>query len=357
MCTKSGLKLFVDRFRSSSFGKWIYLLFLITSFLRIIAISIHFTIGQKLYIEENVNKQNISYKTHFFQISNRAISLRHRRSIESIFYHYNNTAIVDLYSNYLTNNSIQQFIKNGYNIKIIKYNLTQLLDKVFTVSNDSQKTFKMNKFQTLFSKSNNDIIDISDVLRQVILYLYGGIYLDTDVVVLKKMDNINNVMAYQSQDLINNAVLKFESKHIFIKECINELINTFTPSRNLWGYNGPNLVTRVAERFYSVVKLKDKICNIRRGCNMSVAINSNTQYLFTILDTNSFYPIHYANMKTQCFEKSSYASNPSLRKIIFEEAYVMHVNNKITSSFKHTKNGTLCREIFNKFCIFCDETV
>lgn len=68
---------------------------------------------------------------------------------------------------------------------------------------------------------------MSDVLRLTILYKYGGIYFDTDVVVLKNMDalpaNFLGKEAFQGDRVgnVNNAVLGYQDEigHDILELC------------------------------------------------------------------------------------------------------------------------------------------
>lgn len=57
---------------------------------------------------------------------------------------------------------------------------------------------------------------MSDILRLTVLYKYGGLYFDTDVVVLKNMDELPaNFLGKEAIDKeevsnVNNAVLGFQ---------------------------------------------------------------------------------------------------------------------------------------------------
>lgn len=76
--------------------------------------------------------------------------------------------------------------------------------------------------------SNYLVEHMSDFLRFSVLYKFGGIYLDTDVVVQKNMDNLPaNFLgkeAYEGNnvDSVNGAVLGFQDEigHEILKLCL-----------------------------------------------------------------------------------------------------------------------------------------
>lgn len=114
--------------------------------------------------------------------------------------------------------------------------------------------------------------NLSNLLRLAVLYKYGGVYLDTDVIVLKKFSALRNTIGAQAADengnwnRLNNAVLVFDKEHPLIYKFIQEFALTF--DGNKWGHNGPYLVSRVVSR-----------------------IEKRPNYNFTVLPPLAFYPV------------------------------------------------------------------
>ena len=69
---------------------------------------------------------------------------------------------------------------------------------------------------------------MSDLLRSALLYKFGGLYLDADVITIRR----NHEIAKVSQDLISavnstklgSSVLSFGAGHDFIKASLEELV-------------------------------------------------------------------------------------------------------------------------------------
>ncbi len=79
--------------------------------------------------------------------------------------------------------------------------------------------------------------NISNYMRLYALYKYGGIYLDTDIEVIKSFDLLlkNDLfVGFQTEKypshFINNAVLGSIKKHWFIEKSMNYLLNNFDGS-------------------------------------------------------------------------------------------------------------------------------
>uniref|UniRef100_A0ACD5USS2 Uncharacterized protein n=1 Tax=Avena sativa TaxID=4498 RepID=A0ACD5USS2_AVESA len=95
--------------------------------------------------------------------------------------------------------------------------------------------------------------NLSNLLRLALLYKYGGVYLDADVVVLRPLSGLRNAIGAQAVDAatgdwirLNNAVMVFDRGHPILRDFIAEFAATFDGSK--WGHNGPYLVSRVAAR-------------------------------------------------------------------------------------------------------------
>lgn len=136
-----------------------------------------------------------------------------------------------------------------------------------------QKIHEENKFESLtevHSETENLTKDLvksvhhSDAIRLVLIYKYGGFYSDLDVVILKSLDGLKNVMSCDEstsesvQNLpndflgtkVSNAIFHFTKGSPFIKRCLETFSSTFD---GRWGSGGPNLFQTV---------LLD-LCNVR----------------------------------------------------------------------------------------------
>ncbi|XP_030920110.1 lactosylceramide 4-alpha-galactosyltransferase [Geospiza fortis] len=58
---------------------------------------------------------------------------------------------------------------------------------------------------------------LSDACRIVLMWKFGGIYLDTDFIVLKNLQNLTNALGVQDDDELNGAFLSFKAKHKFME--------------------------------------------------------------------------------------------------------------------------------------------
>ncbi|KAE8613148.1 hypothetical protein XENTR_v10007595 [Xenopus tropicalis] len=175
-------------------------------------------------------------------------------------------------------------------------------------------------------KEATDLPILSDASRLAILWKYGGVYLDTDFVVLKRLTNLANSMGTQSTYTLNGAFLSFARGHKFIELCMKD----FTDSYNFWlyGHQGPQLLTRVFKRWCSIRRLRD-----RRSCRG-----------VSVLPQEAFYPIEWQNWR-KYFELIS----PSDLKGFLRNTYAVHVWNK-KSKDSRPEPGTFLDQLQSQCC-------
>ncbi|KAK7339860.1 hypothetical protein VNO77_20546 [Canavalia gladiata] len=180
--------------------------------------------------------------------------------------------------------------------------------------------------------------NLSNLIRLVVLYKYGGIYLDTDFVVLKPLTGLRNSIGAQSMDVsnkhwtrLNNAVLIFDMNHPLLLRFINEFVLTFDGNR--WGHNGPYLVSRVVERLGK-----------RPGFN------------FTILSPMAFYPADW-NKISGLFRKpkTRRESKWVVAKLVqlSGDTYGVHLWNRQSSQLK-IEEGSVMARLISDHCAICN---
>jgi len=147
----------------------------------------------------------------------------------------------------------------------------------------------------LSSEGSYRAIHLSDAVRLTLLWHHGGIYLDTDMLVLSSLQGLpKNALGEEnyggSHQVVSNAALAFEAKHPFIWACMQELANRFVKfeqqsfgvllQSGLWGQNGPKLLQRVLGRWP------------RSNGTVVMASGSNPGTTsVTVLPTSTFYHI------------------------------------------------------------------
>ena len=223
------------------------------------------------------------------------------RCLESVFYHHhpngNATSIImhvpqdedtiGLHTEFTDEQRhalLGPFLDAGYNITIQPFQLKSLMDQAMNVNGSAigdtnpcsinhqraENWYNTQRIKHFMTK--NWYVDVSDLVRLLVLYMYGGTYLDTDVIVVKPLNSLpHNTIGYERQyeydydenksqrqkqqaklmlnGEVNNAVLvNFQIGNEFICDCINEYFLTYKSSTYVWGYVGPRLFQRVLGR-------------------------------------------------------------------------------------------------------------
>ncbi|XP_010935633.1 uncharacterized protein [Elaeis guineensis] len=183
--------------------------------------------------------------------------------------------------------------------------------------------------------------NLSNLLRLAVLYKFGGIYIDTDVLVMKSFLGLKNVIGAQAVDAetgnwsrLNNAVMIFDRRHPLLYKFIEEFVLTF--DGNKWGHNGPYLVSRVVSRVIG-----------RPG------------FMFTVLPPVAFYPVDW-NRIEGLFQGPQGGNHSKwvMAKLdtIWEESFAVHLRNKQSRGMKVEEKSAIAR-IMLDCCVFCNFAV
>ncbi|XP_042326712.1 lactosylceramide 4-alpha-galactosyltransferase [Sceloporus undulatus] len=169
---------------------------------------------------------------------------------------------------------------------------------------------------------------LSDACRICIMWKYGGIYLDTDFIVLKNLNNLTNVLGIQSKYVLNGAFLSFEPKHKFIQLCMEDFVANYNSW--IWGHQGPQLFTRMFKKWCSIRSLQSST-----GCKG-----------VTTLPREAFYPIRWQDWK-KYYEA---VSSSELSKL-FKNTYAVHVWNKKSEGKQlEITSQALLGQLHSKYC-------
>jgi len=124
----------------------------------------------------------------------------------------------------------------GYKLEVQSYNLEELVEESpawkFT---EKLQEAKRGQFWYYYYSHQTDL------LRYLILFKWGGVYMDTDVIIVRPVDSLRtNVIAYEDpyHKSANGAFIKFEKGNLFIKECLED----FPESYSSWLWAGSHVV-------------------------------------------------------------------------------------------------------------------
>ncbi|KAK4421244.1 Lactosylceramide 4-alpha-galactosyltransferase [Sesamum alatum] len=184
--------------------------------------------------------------------------------------------------------------------------------------------------------------NLSNLLRLGLLYRFGGIYLDTDIIILKSFEGLKNAIGAQTIDLdtgkwsrLNNAVMIFDQGHPLLYKFIQEFALTF--DGNKWGHNGPYLVSRVVSR-----------------------VTGRPGYNFTVLPPTAFYPVDWSKIGS-LFQGPQSLSHSKwlLAKLgqIRSRSFAVHLWNKQSRGFEVAKGSVIQHIMFSSGGFYNSSTV
>ncbi|XP_036281351.1 lactosylceramide 4-alpha-galactosyltransferase [Pipistrellus kuhlii] len=169
---------------------------------------------------------------------------------------------------------------------------------------------------------------LSDAARLALLWKLGGIYLDTDFIVLRSLRSLSNALGAQSRYVLNGAFLAFERRHAFLALCMRDFVARYNGW--VWGHQGPQLLTRVFKRWCGTRSLAE-----RRACRGVRA-----------LPREAFYPVPWQDWK-RYFEDVRPDELPRL----LNATYAVHVWNKKSQGTRlEATSRALLAQLYARYC-------
>ncbi|KAF6211867.1 hypothetical protein GE061_012383 [Apolygus lucorum] len=121
----------------------------------------------------------------------------------------------------------------------------------------------------------------ADILRILLVYLFGGTYMDLDVVSIKPLDELGmDYIGAQQQDQLGTGVFHFKARHPYLKEILDETNRAYNP--DAWAAAGPVLATSVLQKF----------CDLAKSTDLET-IGHISSCGITVWSYKTFYPIRY----------------------------------------------------------------
>jgi hypothetical protein len=162
---------------------------------------------------------------------------------------------------------------------------------------------------------------VADYIRLKVLYENGGIYLDTDMMVIKSLDVIlfnECFLGAEDKEFINCAIIGAQKNNKFIKECLSkyEFIN-ISNQMNWCQITIPRIITDVFRNNYNFFLPFDK----------KIEQDGLVIYPFTY-----FYPLPYEN-KNEAKNYDNYLSTDSYAVHLWNESWIEY------SEFHYLRNG------------------
>ncbi|XP_063771608.1 alpha-1,4-N-acetylglucosaminyltransferase-like [Pseudophryne corroboree] len=167
----------------------------------------------------------------------------------------------------------------------------------------------------------------SDACRFALIWKYGGIYMDTDVISIRPIPK-DHFVAAQSIDITSSSVFGLSACNNVTWEFMENFVQNYRGSK--WGHQGPGVFTRVMKR----------MCGIQVFTSTYDVMCANINYL----RPERFYPILYQSWE-KYFEMWNYLPT-------FPNSYALHLWNYMNSEGKTMVPGsnTLVEHIYQQHC-------
>lgn len=167
----------------------------------------------------------------------------------------------------------------------------------------------------------------SDAARLAIIWKYGGIYMDTDVISIRLIPE-ENFLAAQSSKFSSNGVFGFLPHHPFLWACMENFVEHY--DSQVWGKQGPDLMSRMLRVW----------CRLEDFQEVSDLKCSNLSFLHP----QRFYPISYPEWRRyyEVWDKE-----PD-----FNVSYALHLWNYMNKEGRTVIRGsnTLVENLYRKYC-------
>lgn len=201
--------------------------------------------------------------------------------------------------------------------------IQRLIDKEHPFSGT---VFENHVFSGKYGREN-----VANALRLAIVSKFGGMYMDTDMVVLRDPGHLPDGVGQEQPGYYNNAAFKFQKrKSPFLAAVMDDFVRNYNGDR--WSHQGPRLFTRVFEHE----------C---RSSNMRMAPMEGCP---DVWDMEAFYPIYFTEIEALFSTKDLPVNN----------SYSLHTWNKVSAEKERewclrsvqTYKSTAIGRLRNAFC-------
>ncbi|KAF8790208.1 Lactosylceramide like protein [Argiope bruennichi] len=114
-----------------------------------------------------------------------------------------------------------------------------------------------------WKKSKWQASHLSDALRFFLIWKYGGMYLDMDIVCLRSMEHLRNIAITENWERVASGILIFQKGHELMKRCMYDFVQKYDSSNFV--ANGPGTITRNIKAYCdmdNIGKISGADCNV-----------------------------------------------------------------------------------------------
>jgi hypothetical protein len=304
------------------------------------------------------------------------LSTLNLRCIESIFYFHPKAKLM-IHTNRetglqrgLEHPKLQALVQRGYDLRFLYYQPKEMLQRALEAPNSEVDALAARNFGNRIDSTWKHerywyIGNEANLMRLCILYLQGGIYVDTDVVFLNDRlatdPRIDQAMGrHRDGSKFHNAVMKFSRPgNRFLAAVINNMIENYNGTK--WGNNGPKAFGRTAKAWPDWVCPEDTYGYLHSTSSSlptkeSLPKEHDPDCYLTPIPNDAVAPFSYKEWDQVCFDENSPSYEQTKHRL--DNSFVVHFNNKVTGSQignKAYQRGSLCDHVLSSYCILCEE--
>jgi hypothetical protein len=261
--------------------------------------------------------------------------LRAQRAIEAVLFHHPNAKVI-LHSRVPTEEAVMEMLwESGYNVESRTYTFEGLLNGSSAI--DSGDLSKLLQSLSDLRRGRYWEFFQTDLVRMLILERFGGVYLDTDMHVIKPFSSeIKNLVAWQdmSRSYISGAAMIFEKGNKFLRTCLRRGLQLLL-----------NEEQHQEQDYYGL----DEILSSTHRDWAKYSKGEVTEFV-DVATHHVFYPYHHTNV-AECFQCNSGLESP------FDvNTLAVHLDTKVSSTF-NVQQDSVCSQLLSDSCIFCDDMI
>ncbi|XP_036287245.1 lariat debranching enzyme isoform X5 [Pipistrellus kuhlii] len=214
------------------------------------------------------------------------------------------------------------------------FSLLSAIDNVFLVPLDMKSLFEDTPLSSWYTQVNASAEShwlhvSSDAARLAVIWKFGGVYLDTDVISIRPVP-AGNFLAAQASRYSSNGAFGFGARHAFLWRCMENFVEHY--DSGVWGRQGPDLMTRMLRVWCRLEDFRRELGDLR-----CVDVS--------FLHPRRFYPIPFPEWRR--YYEVWAPEEPS-----FNGSYALHLWNYMNREGKGVVRGsnTLAERLYRQHC-------
>ena len=239
------------------------------------------------------------------------------RAVESILRQHPLATII-IHSNTILQSQFNVLTESGYTVQVRDFDIADILKDVALTTSRILK-----KHDSLF----ND----KDLLKMLVLYRWGGVYVDTDALLVKQIDHLKEnylIWSDETKTMLDLSFLKFKKGHHFVESSLEVLAKRQSEEKS-----GAKALTDLWLKWPS----------------------NSTRNNVRVLDRGTSYVLFDKANYKDCIESTTGSVFDSHMEKINSKVFFARISIGTKNFSGKLKDGTVCKHLYNSFCVLCNE--